>query len=108
MLWKKIQIYPGLKRREGAVQRFKAGPYKDLNAIIGYDANPKSKTFTDLTIYAYNPDPNINFGIRVATLPNYYSIVFAKDKTGRRILSDESAKLFVNQYIEAVLNGDQP
>jgi len=105
---KKIQIYPGLKRREGAVQRFKAGPYKDLNAIIGYDANPTSKTFTDLTIYAYNPDPNINFGIRVATMPNYYSIVFAKDQSGRRILSDESAKLFVNQYIEAVLNGDQP
>tara|TARA_B100000214_G_scaffold68653_1_gene45803 strand:- start:95 stop:2014 length:1920 start_codon:yes stop_codon:yes gene_type:complete len=104
---KKVEIYPGYKRREGAVQTFKAGPYKDLNAIIGYDADPKSRTYTDLTIVAYNPDPNVVFAERVTTIPNYYSLVFAKSK-GRRLIDDATAKGFLKQYVEAVLNNDQP
>ena len=105
---KKRQVWPGFKVRAGKVKVFTGGPYKGLNAIIGYDANPTSKTYTDLTIYAYNPSPNVNFGVRVATMPNYYSIVFARDSNGKRILSDESAQLFVNQYLDAVLKGNQP
>lgn len=105
---KKREVFPGFKVRAGKVKVFTEGPYKGLNAIIGYDANPKSRTYTDLTIYAYNPSPTVNFGVRVATMPNYYSIVFARDSNGRRILSDESAQLFVNQYLDAVLKGDQP
>ena len=104
---KKVEIYPGYKRREGAVQTFKAGPYKGLNAIIGYDADPKSRTYTDLTIVAYNPDPNVVFAERVTTIPNYYSLVFAKSK-GRRLIDDATAKGFLRQYVEAVLNNDQP
>ena len=104
---KKVEIYPGYKRREGAVQTFKAGPYKGLNAIIGYDADPKSRTYTDLTIVAYNPDSNVVFGERAATIPNYYSLVFAKSK-GRRLIDDATAKGFLRQYVEAVLNNDQP
>ena len=49
---KKVDIYPGLRRRRDAVKRFTAGPYKGYNAIVGYDAEPTSKTFTDITIYA--------------------------------------------------------
>tara|TARA_R100001224_G_C4023246_1_gene150073 strand:+ start:60 stop:2288 length:2229 start_codon:yes stop_codon:yes gene_type:complete len=105
---KKREVWPGFKVRKGTVKVFTGGPYKGLNAIIGYDANPTSKTYTDLTIYAYNPSPDVNFGVRVATMPNYYSIVFARDSNGKRILSDESAQLFVNQYIDAVLKGNQP
>ena len=105
---KKREVWPGFKVRAGKVKVFTDGPYKGLNAIIGYDANPTSQTYTDLTIYAYNPSPDVNFGVRVATMPNYYSIVFAKDSNGKRILSDESAQLFVNQYLDAVLKGDQP
>ena len=105
---KKRQVWPGFRVRAGKVKVFTDGPYKGLNAIIGYDTNPTSQTYTDLTIYAYNPSPDINFGVRVATMPNYYSIVFARDSNGTRILSDESAQLFVNQYIDAVLRGDQP
>ena len=105
---KKREVWPGFKVRAGKVKVFTDGPYKGLNAIIGYDANPTSQTYTDLTIHAYNPSPDINFGVRVATMPNYYSIVFARDSNGKRILSDESAQLFVNQYIDAVLRGDQP
>tara|TARA_B100000530_G_scaffold209462_1_gene134040 strand:+ start:65 stop:2110 length:2046 start_codon:yes stop_codon:yes gene_type:complete len=105
---KKREVFPGFKVRAGKVKVFTEGPYKGLNAIIGYDANPKSRTYTDLTIYAYNPSSTVNFGVRVATMPNYYSIVFARDSNGRRILSDESAQLFVNQYLDAVLKGDQP
>ena len=105
---KKREVWPGFKVRAGKVKVFTDGPYKGLNAIIGYDANPTSQTYTDLTIYAYNPSPDVNFGVRVATMPNYYSIVFARDSNGKRILSDESAQLFVNQYIDAVLKGDQP
>ena len=105
---KKREVWPGFKVRAGKVKVFTDGPYKGLNAIIGYDANPTSQTYTDLTIYAYNPSPDVNFGVRVATMPNYYSIVFARDSNGTRILSDESAQLFVNQYIDAVLKGDQP
>ena len=105
---KKREVWPGFKVRAGKVKVFTDGPYKGLNAIIGYDANPTSQTYTDLTIYAYNPSPDVNFGVRVATMPNYYSIVFARDSNGKRILSDESAQLFVNQYLDAVLKGDQP
>ena len=105
---KKREVFPGFKVRAGKVKVFTEGPYKGLNAIIGYDANPKSRTYTDLTIYAYNPSSTVNFGVRVATMPNYYSIVFARDSNGKRILSDESAQLFVNQYLDAVLKGDQP
>lgn len=104
---KKVEIYPGYKRREGAVQTFKAGPYKGLNAIVGYDADPRSRTYTDLTIVAYNPDPNEVFAERVTTIPNYYSLVFAKSK-GRRLIDDTTAKGFLRQYVEAVLNNDQP
>ena len=104
---KKIQIYPGLKRRLGAVRRFTAGKYKGLNAIVGYDADPTSSTYTDLTIVAYDPDPNVVFGERVTTIPNYYSLVFAK-LNGKRLIDDVTAKGFLEQYVTAVLNDDQP
>ena len=38
---------------------------------------------------------------------NYYSLVFAKAK-GRRLIDDATAKGFLRQYVEAVLNNDQP
>ena len=104
---KKITIYPGLRRRLGAVKRFTAGKYKGLNAIVGYDADPKSQTYTDLTIVAYDPDPNVVFGERVTTIPNYYSLVFAKSN-GKRLIDDKTAKGFLEQYVTAVLNDDQP
>ena len=104
---KKITIYPGLRRRLGAVRRFTAGKYKGLNAIVGYDADPKSQTYTDLTIVAYDPDPNVVFGERVTTIPNYYSLVFAK-LNGKRLIDDKTAKGFLEQYVTAVLNDDQP
>ena len=104
---KKITIYPGLRRRLGAVKRFTAGKYKGLNAIIGYDADPKSKTYTDLTIVAYDPDSDVVFGERVTTIPNYYSLVFAK-LNGKRLIDDKTAKGFLEQYVTAVLNDDQP
>ena len=103
----KVEIYPGLKRRRDAVKQFKAGPYKGYNAIVGYDANPTSKTFTDLTIYAYNPDPDIVDGILVATIPNYYANVYAKVK-GRPIMRKELADRFIQDYVDAVLNNKQP
>ena len=103
----KVEIYPGLKRRRDAVKQFKAGPYKGYNAIVGYDANPTSKTFTDLTIYAYNPDPDIVDGILVATIPNYYANVYAKVK-GKPIMRKELADRFIQDYVDAVLNNEQP
>ena len=104
---KKVDIYPGMKRRESAVKRFKAGPYKGLNAIVGYDANPKSNTFTDITIYAYNEDPDIVEGFRVATIPNYYANVYAKIN-GKSVMPKELADDFIQEYVEAVLNNEQP
>ena len=103
----KVEIYPGLKRRRDAVKQFKAGPYKGYNAIVGYDANPTSKTFTDLTIYAYNPDPDIVDGIVVATIPNYYANVYAKVK-GKPIMRKELADRFIQDYVDAVLNNKEP
>ena len=102
---KKVDIYPGLRRRRDAVKRFKAGPYKGYNAIVGYDAEPTSKTFTDITIYAYNPDPDIVDGIKVATIPNYYANVYAT-VNGKPIMSKELADQFIQDYVDAVLNNE--
>jgi len=105
----KTEIYPGLKKRTKAVKKFTSGPYKGMNAVIGYDANPKSKDFTNLTIRAYNPDPNINESKIVATIPNWYANVYAKDlTTGKHIVPEDIANDFVQSYVDAVLAGDEP
>ena len=105
----KTEIYPGLKRRTNNVKQFTSGPYNGLNAVIGYEASPKSNEFTDLVIYAYNPDPNINEMKKVAIIPNYYSNVYAKDlSTGEPVISEDIANTFIRSYVDAVLEGNQP
>tara|TARA_Y100001938_G_scaffold103591_1_gene141409 strand:- start:211 stop:2055 length:1845 start_codon:yes stop_codon:yes gene_type:complete len=105
----KTEIYPGLKRRTNNVKQFTSGPYKGLNAVIGYEASSKSNEFTDLVIHAYNPDPNINELHRVAVIPNYYSNVYAKDlSTGEPVISEDIANTFIRSYVDAVLEGNQP
>ena len=105
----KTEIYPGLKRRTEDVKKFTDGPYKGLNAVIGYEANPKSKEFTNLVIRAYNPDPNTNFSIVVSHIPNWYSNVYAKDlDTGNPVIPEEIANAFIRNYVDAVLSGNQP
>ena len=105
----KEEVYPGLKRRVNPVKTFTGGPYAGMNAVIGYDANPKSSTYTNLTIRAYNPSPNVNESQIVATLPNWYANVYAKDlTTGERIIPEDLANSFVRSYIDAVLEGNEP
>ena len=105
----KTEIYPGLKKRTADVKKFTDGPYKGMNAVIGYDANPKSKDFSNLTIRAYNPNPNINESKIVDTIPNWYANVYAKDlNTGKHIIPENIANDFVQSYVDAVLAGDKP
>ena len=105
----KTEIYPGLKKRTTAVKKFTSGPYVGMNAVIGYDADPTSKDFTNLTITAYNPDPNQSFGRVVTTIPNWYANVYAKDlTTGKHIVPEDIANDFVQSYVDAVLAGDEP
>jgi len=105
----KEEVYPGLKRRTNPVKRFTGGPYAGMNAVIGYDANPKSSTYTNLVIHAYNPNPDINESQVVATLPNWYANVYAKDlTTGERIIPENIANSFVQSYVDSVLEGNQP
>ena len=105
----KEEVYPGLKRRTNPVKRFTGGRYAGMNAVIGYDANPKSNTYTNLIIRAYNPNPNVNESQVVATLPNWYANVYAKDlTTGERVIPENIANSFVQSYVDSVLEGDEP
>ena len=105
----KEEVYPGLRRRINSVKTFTGGPYAGMNAVIGYDANPKSSTYTNLVIRAYNPSPDVNESQIVATIPNWYANVYAKDlTTGERIIPENIANEFIRSYVDAVLEGNEP
>mgnify|MGYP003118360384 CR=1 FL=1 len=105
----KEEVYPGLKKRINPIKKFTSGPHKGMNAVIGYDADPSSKTYTNIVIRAYNPSPSVNQTQIAATIPNWYSNVYAKDlTTGERIISESIANKFVRSYVDAVLEGNTP
>ena len=105
----KEEVYPGLKKRINPIKTFTNGPYAGMNAVIGYDANPRSSTYTNLVIRAYNPSPDVNESQVVATIPNWYANVYAKDlNTGERVIPDEIANDFIQSYVNSVLEGNKP
>ena len=104
----KEEVYPGLRRRTEDVKTFTDGPYKGFNAVVGYDADPRSETYTDLVIYAYDPSPDKINGIRVTTIPNYYSSLYAKDANGNYIIAKDVRDDFIQGYIDSVLRNDIP
>ena len=105
----KEEVYPGLKKRVNSIKTFTNGPHKGMNAVIGYDADPSSKTYTNIVIRAYNPSPNVNQTQIAATMPNWYSNVYAKDlTTGERVIPESIANKFVRSYVDAVLEGNTP
>ncbi len=105
----KEEVYPGLKKRINPIKKFTSGPHKGMNAVIGYDADPSSKTYTNIVIRAYNPSPHVNQTQIAATIPNWYSNVYAKDlTTGERVIPESIANKFVRSYVDAVLEGNKP
>ena len=101
----KVEIYPGLRRRLNAVKTFKAGKYKGLNAIIGYEANPNSPYKSDLVLYAYDPDPNKNVGFKTEfTIPNYYSVLYTKKRDGTNLFPLEIREGIMHTLVDSYLN----
>jgi len=101
----KTEIYPGLRRRTDAVKTFKAGKYKGLNAIIGYEADPNSPNKSDLVLYAYDPDPNENIGFKTEyTIPNYYSVLYTKKADGTSLFPLEIREGILHSLVDSYLN----
>jgi len=101
----KTEVYPGLKRRTDAVKTFKAGKYKGLNAIIGYEADPNSPNKSDLILYAYDPDPNENIGFKTEyTIPNYYSVLYTKKADGTSLFPLEIRQGILHSLVDSYLN----
>jgi len=101
----KTEVYPGLRRRTDAVKTFKAGKYKGLNAIIGYEADPNSPNKSDLVLYAYDPDPNENIGFKTEyTIPNYYSVLYTKKADGTSLFPLEIREGILHSLVDSYLN----
>tara|TARA_R100000808_G_C2149703_1_gene158199 strand:+ start:1841 stop:3787 length:1947 start_codon:yes stop_codon:yes gene_type:complete len=104
----KTEVYPGKTVRTKPVKKFTGGIYEGRNAVIGYDANPNSPTYTDIVVYAYNPSPDIiEAPQRVTVVPNYYSNLFARDtETGKLIVPANVRNNFIKRHMNAILSGD--
>ena len=104
----KTTVYPGNKVRTFPVKKFTAGKYKGLNAVIGYEADINSPNKSDLVIYAYDPSETKNIGVKTEyTIPNYYSVLYAKKKDGSALFPVEIREGLIHSLIDSYLN-DKP
>ena len=103
----KTEIYPGKKVRTFPVKTFTAGKYKGLNAVIGYEADINSPNKSDLVIYAYDPSETKNIGFKTEyTIPNYYSVLYAKKKDGSALFPIEIREGLIHTLIDSYLSGN--
>ena len=102
---KKSEVYPGKKERTFPVKTFTAGKYKGLNAVIGYEADISSPNKSDLVIYAYDPSSTENTGFKTEyTIPNYYSVLYAKNKDGSNLFPIEIREGILHSLVDSYLN----
>jgi hypothetical protein len=102
---KKSEVYPGKKVRTFPVKKFTAGKYKGLNAVIGYEADINSPNKSDLVIYAYDPSSTKNIGFKTEyTIPNYYSVLYAKNKDGSNLFPIEIREGILHSLVDSYLN----